>query len=68
MTISTHHIVDLEEDTVERACEKALDIVKEDLESYMTGYSSHITSCMINDRESHGYSVYVPEIYPTDEE
>ena len=61
VSLSTHHVVEVEAPSAQEACQLALKKSFEDQEYYRTGHSSTITSCMVNDRESANFAVYVPE-------
>lgn len=62
--VSNFHIVEIQANTVEEACERAIKEVKKDQENFCTGKSVGVTSCFINDRRSKDFVAYVPESYP----
>jgi len=61
VTFQTHHMVEVEAANAVQACEKALKLAQEDPEYFKSGHSGQVTSCMVNDRESRDFAVYVPE-------
>ena len=61
VTISTHHIIEVEEPSAQMACNVALELANKDSEYYKTGFSSMVTSCLINDKDAREFSLYVPE-------
>ena len=63
VTISSHHVVELEAPSGAEACNLAMKRAHDDRESYLTGYSGHITSLLVNDREARNFACYVPEFY-----
>lgn len=63
VTFSSHHVVDVEAESVEKACELAYAECEKDKEYYLRGVSKTITSVYVNDRESREFAAYVPEFY-----
>jgi hypothetical protein len=62
--VSNYHIVEVQANSAEEACALAIKEVKIDDENFCTGNAVGITSCLINDRHSRDFSIYVPETYP----
>jgi len=63
VTISTHHVVEVQAASCGEACQMALKLAHADQDSFQTGYSGQVTSCLVNDREARNFACYVPEFY-----
>jgi hypothetical protein len=57
-------MVELEAENHEIACMKAVESVRNDRNSFLTGFNVHISSCLINDRGAKDFAPYVPERLP----
>jgi hypothetical protein len=61
LTISTHCVVEIEAESAQIACEAAVEECFRDPDYYRTAHSTHVTSCLINDKESDCFATYIPE-------
>lgn len=65
VVIQEFHMVELEAESPEVACLKAIDTVRSDTDkNFLTATNMQITSCMINDKRSKDFVPYIPERIP----
>lgn len=64
ISVANYHIVEVEANNIDDACQMAVIEIDRDAECSLTGNSTVVTSCFVNDRKSQDYANYIPEIYP----